>query len=191
MKVAKRIAWVLVPLIIVAAIMARHETDNNTPVQRVATPASNQAPSQNATPAESADNTATVGETLERGGIQFTLEKVERYVDRSDFAMDKPASGNEFILLWFAVRNTSNEDYHVNMFYEDSYVDGFSQETKPLFFGVSGDSLWGDVAVGKATRGYVGYEIKTGWNEIEFQYKPIFSGQESKLIFIATSNDVE
>jgi len=51
--------------------------------------------------------------------------------------------------------------------------------------------MWGDVAAGKARKGYVAFQIPNNWNEIEFQYKPIFSGQESKLIFIAKKDDIK
>lgn len=136
--------------------------------------------------------TARVGETLDYGGLQLTLESVEKYVDTSEFFMDTPPEGHEFILLWFVANNTTSEDYYVNMFYEDSYLDGFSVDPEVMLINVQGETLWGDVAAGKKRRGYVGYAVPTGsWEELEFQYKPdLFGGQASKMRFIISSSDI-
>lgn len=138
-----------------------------------------------------ANNVAKVGETLERGGIQFTFDSVARYIDDSDFLADKPDDGNEFVVLWFTVKNTTDEDYHVNMFYEDSYYNDLSVESESMLINLKGDSLWGDVAAGKGKVGYVAYQLPIDWKTIEFQYKPMFAGQESKLIFKATPEDIK
>ena len=137
------------------------------------------------------NNVAKVGETLERGGIQFTFESITKYIDNSDFVFDKPDDGKEFILLWFSVKNTTNEDYYVNMFYEDSYCDDIAVKSTLILVNVAGDTLWGDVANGKIRKGYVAYQLPLDWQTIEFQYKPVFSGQESKLIFKAIPEDIK
>jgi len=190
----------LAAFISVITIFSACGTDSTT-VQRVETPVANQQSSDD-TPNndsisepeqldEASGNVATVGETLERGGIQFTFDSIENYVDTGDFVMDKAEDGHEYIILWFTIRNTTNEDYHVNMFYEDSYLDGFAIKSEAMLFNIKGDTVWGDVAAGKARNGYVAFQVPEIWNEVEFQYKPIFSGQESKLIFMAYKSDIQ
>jgi len=171
--------------------------EDTTPVQRVETPPSDQVNAvagqqDNMDEREAVNNVAIVGETLDRGGIQFTFDRVERFIDDAEsFIRDTPRDGYEFILLWFTVRNTTTEDYFVNMFHESSYLDGFSISTVLMFFNVSGDSLWGNVSAGRAGRGFIGYEVPIGWTEIEFRYSPLLARQASTLIFTATSDCVE
>ena len=135
-------------------------------------------------------NAATVGQTLDRGGIQFAFDRAERYVDEGDFIMDVAADGYEFILLWFTVHNTTEESYHINMFSERSYLDGVSTSPVTLFFGVDGESLWGDVSADRTRIGFIGYEVPIDWSEIEFRYTPLFSSDDSALIFTVTPADL-
>jgi hypothetical protein len=165
--------------------------EDDTPVQRIETPPSSApAVAEPAAPVGQS-NMARVGETLDRGGIQFTFDRIENYVDTGQFVIDTPEDGYEFIVLWFTVQNTTTEDYFVNMFYEDSYLDGFSITQEFLLFNIDGETIWGNIAAGRGSRGYVAYQVPHDWNEIEFQYSPIFAGQQSKLIFVAQPGDIQ
>lgn len=144
-----------------------------------------------ATQSPEEDKRAKVGETLDYYGLQITFNSVEQYIDNSKYITDKPKDGKMFVLLWFTVNNTRTTDEHINMFYEDSYCDDFSIDPK-MMLNVSGTSLWGDVAAGKKSKGYVAYEMDDNWETIEFQYTPeIFGAQSTKMIFFATRNDMK
>jgi len=140
-----------------------------------------------------AATSATVGETLERDGIQFTFDRIERYVDESDFAMDVAADGYEFVLLWFAVNNTTDEDYvsMSDMAYE-GMVDGVAVTPSTLFFGVDGEMFGGTLNAGESYVGFVGLEVPEGWQEIEFRYNDLLdlTGNAQPLVFTATSGDL-
>lgn len=166
-------------------------TVDDTPVTKVDDANVTDVENSSETESSNTNNIAKVGETLERGGIQFTFDYITKYVDNSEYISDTPDEGKEYILLWFTVQNTTDEDYFTNMFYEDSYCDGFSISSESLLVNADGESVWGDVAAGKAKKGYVAYQLPIEWKTIEFQYKPIFSGQESKLIFQATPEDIQ
>jgi len=185
----KKIALLLLAVLCILAFVACADSPEVTRVENDAT-IENSATEEVGEAAETPHNVATVGQTLDRGGIQFTFERAERYVDESDFVMDVAADGYEFILLWFAVHNTTDESYHINMFSERSYLDGVSTSPVLLLFGVDGDTLWGDVSADRTRIGFIGYEVPIGWSEIEFRYVPFLAGDDSALIFTVTPADV-
>jgi hypothetical protein len=182
-------------LCIAGCLMLLTACIDDTPVQRVDSPPILDAEQPSTMPATAdlateAPNEGTVGDTLERGGIYFTFESVERFIDDSDsvFFADVPDDGYEFILMWFAIRNDSDEDYFVNMWHEASYLDGFSISSRFLFFNVDGEIIWGNVSAGRARRGYIGFEVPLGWRTLEFRYRPWFVTQDGVLIFSVTSD---
>ena len=164
------------------AVPSPTEQTQPSPVPDVVSTPDAEPPTQN--------NIGRVGETLESDGLMFTFDSIEEYVDEGELFRDTPDDGKEYIVLWFSVRNSSDEDNHVNMFYEDSYLDGFSISQELLFFNIDGETIWGDLAAGRARRGYVGYEVPIGWSEIEFTYSPLFAAQDSKLVFSASNDEV-
>ena len=137
------------------------------------------------------ESTARLGETLDYQGLQLTFDSIENYVDNSGFALDKPSDGKLFIVLWFTASNTTGEDLFINMFLEDSYCDDFGIDPVSLLFNIEGAQLWGNVAAGKKSKGYVAYEVPENWETLEFQYTPeVFGSQSSKMIFIATKDNL-
>ena len=184
----KRIALFLIVILCILAFAACSDDPEVTRVENDETVESEET--GDAPEAEVSHNVATVGQTLDRGGIQFTFDRAERYVDESDFVMDTAADGYEFILLWFSVYNATEESYHINMFSERSYLDGVSTSPVVLLFGVDGETLWGDVSADRTRIGFVGYEVPIGWSEIEFRYTPLFAGDDSALIFTVTPADL-
>ena len=133
-------------------------------------------------------STCKVGESIKCGNIQFTFKNVIIYVDNSSYALDKAESGKEFVVFELEAKNIGNEKEHVNMFYEDSYCDDVAIDPESLLFNYSGDTIWGDVAAGRARNGYIAYEAPIGWGKIEFIYKPIGG---DKITFVAYTEDVE
>lgn len=117
---------------------------------------------------------ATVGEYVENKDWKISLLEAREYDSIDDeYYSDKPEiEGNKFIVLFFEVENVSNEDNHFNMFYYESYIDGYSADTELLMNDPENyKMLSGDVAAGKKMKGYVAYEVTPDWQEIEFSYK--------------------
>lgn len=153
--------------------------------------AASSAPASSAPP-QSAGKTGGLGDTLDAKGLLFTLDSVEEYVDTSDtdFLLDKAAEGKTFILLWFTVENTKSEDDYVNMFYEDSYCDGYSIDPEGVMYHVDGKPIGTELAAGKKAKIYVAYEVDTDWSTLEFSYNPQISGSRNKITFEVTPADL-
>ena len=187
-------ALLLVVCLLVVTLSACSE--NITPNKSTQSPdessPTNESSETDPPPVSDASNVARIGETLTVDWLQITLDSVTNYVDDSEFLSDKPDEGKEFVVLWFTAKNTSEEDEHINMFYEDSYCDDFSIKSESFLFHLTGETLWGDIAAGKASKGYVAYQVPTDWDTIEFQYQPnLFGNSASKMIFKATKSDIE
>lgn len=137
------------------------------------------------------DNECRVGETVKCEGLEFTFLGIEKYVDNSDWALDEPAAGKEFIILKIKVKNVGAEDEHINMFYEDSYCDNTAIDPVSILFNYEGDTIWGDIAAGRVREGYVAYEAPIGWEKIEFIYKfSLSSISDSKVVLVGYNSDV-
>ena len=130
-----------------------------------------------------------VGKSLSTDALEFTFVGVEKYVDNSDWVLDKPAEGKEFVIFKIKVKNISEKDKYINMLYEESYCDDVAVDTVSTLFNYNGESLWGNVAAGRAREGYVAYEVPVGWNKIEFTYEEILG--DNKVTLVAYSTDVK
>ena len=130
---------------------------------------------------------ASIGGTVASGGLQFTLDRVERFESDGMFA-STPREGHEIIILWLTVQNVAAEDLFINMFYTVAYLDGFSV-TETFVMGVEGDTIWGNVSSGRGRRGYVAFELPLGWSKLEWRYSDWFTDDEA-VIFTVTADDV-
>lgn len=131
-----------------------------------------------------------VGETVTVNNIQFTFMGIEKYVDTSDWEMDTPASGCEFVILKIKAKNVGSESAYLNMYYEDSYCDDVATDPELLLYNYNGDTIWGDIAAGKSREGYVAYELPVGWDKIEFTYNLSLTSSNS-VTFVGYSTDIK
>ena len=93
--------------------------------------------------------------------------------------------------MFFEVENVSNEDNHFNMFYYESYIDGYSADTEFLMNKPENyDMLSGDVASGKKMKGYVAYEVSPNWKEIEFSYKDWVGTSDKVATFLIKPENI-
>lgn len=136
---------------------------------------------------------ATVGEYVENKDWKISLLEAREYdsID-SDYYSDKPEiEGNKFVVLFFEVENVSNEDNHFNMFYYESYIDGYSADTELLMNDPENyKMLSGDVAAGKKMKGYVAYEVTPDWQEIEFSYKDWVGTSDKVATFLIKPENI-
>ncbi len=131
-----------------------------------------------------------VGDTLKCGDIEFTLDSVENYVDTSDFEIDVPDEGKEFVVLNLTAKNTGDEDDYVNTLYTEGYCDDVAAEEAFVVM-YDGEMLSGDLPAGKSRKGYVAYELDKGWNKFEFIYDNPYDEVEESITFEITSSDVK
>jgi len=136
-----------------------------------------------------AANEATVGGTLERSGIQFTFDRITRHQPNPAVPqVSIPAEGNEFILFWFTIQNTTDEDYFVNMFDVTGRLDGRAINASMSIWDIDDAVIWGTVEAGGVSQGYVVFEVHIGWEVIELRYHWLVS--ESSMVFTATQDDL-
>ena len=136
-------------------------------------------------------NTAVKGESLEYDGIKITLDSVENYVDTTEYPMDIPDEGKEYVVLRFTAENTGDEDVYLNMFNAESYCDDVAISSDDFLINLEGEAIWGDIAPGKLRKGYVAYEAEADWSKIEFIYSPDILNDKVKMIFTAQKSDIE
>lgn len=136
---------------------------------------------------------AHVGEYVEGEVWKISLLEARQYdsIDGEYYSETPEIDGNKFVVLFFEVENISANDEHFNMFYIESYVDGYSADTEFLMNNPENyKNLSGDVASGKKLKGYVAYEVSPDWKEIEFSYKN-WAGNSGKIAtFLVTQNDI-
>lgn len=136
---------------------------------------------------------AKVGEYVEGDVWRISLLDAKQYDSIDDeYYTEKPeVEGNKFVVLFFEVENISDTDDYFNMFYIESYIDGYSSSTKYLINKPENyESLTGDVAAGRKLKGYVAYEVEPNWKEIEFSYKNWIANSNKIATFSVTPDDI-
>ena len=139
----------------------------------------------------SSKKACTVGESLDNGTIKMTFNSVEAYVDTDEFQMDTPAEGKMFVILKFTAENVGKEDDYINMFDESSYCDDEAIDPVSLLFNYEGETIWGEVAVGKKRSGYIAYEVDQDWQKIEFIWQWGTWDDEATMTFTAYRSDLQ
>ena len=77
------------------------------------------------------------------------------------------------------------------MYYEDSYCDDVSVDPEFLLYNYEGNTIWGDVAAGRAREGYIAYELPIGWEKIEFTYTfSLLSASGDKVVLVGYSSEI-
>lgn len=113
-----------------------------------------------------------VGETVETKKIKAVISEVEK-LNGSDF--NKPADGNEFVLLHLTIENISDSEISVSsMLSFNSYVDDVTvNESLAAQIAKEGTStVDGTIAAGKKLKGVLAYEVSKDWEEIEVHFTP-------------------
>lgn len=133
----------------------------------------------------------TVGGSLENGTIKMTFNSVEAYVDNDEYPMDTPAEGKMFVILKFTAENIGDEDDYINMFDETSYCDDAAIDPVSILFNYDGETIWGDVAVGKTRSGYIAYEVDQDWQKLEFIWQWDTWDDDATMTFTAYRSDLQ
>ena len=116
------------------------------------------------------------GNKIEGKGWNISLLSAKTYTTVGDgdneFLKSTADDGKEYLILFFEVENTSDEDDYFNWLNFKAYEDDYSTDLEVLFVDkIDGyEGISGDVAVGKKAKGYVSYEVNKGWKEFEITY---------------------
>lgn len=135
----------------------------------------------------------TVRDTLDTDNISLTLLEYKVFdVLEDTYSSKKAADGKEFIVLFFRVKNNSDESIYVSNYEFDGYEDDRKLDNTYIYYKIEGYSdLGGSISSGKYNDGYIVYEVSKEWKEFEVHFTDdIDFFNETDLIF-KISNDKE
>lgn len=120
-----------------------------------------------------------VGDILEDGNTKIVFMSSGDYTEENEFM--QPADGNKYIFLQFAFENTSKTtDTSISFYSFECYADGYAAE---MHYG-GDDNLSATLSAGRATTGYLYFEVPTDAEVIEVEYETnIFTEKKIKFIF--------
>ena len=175
--------WVIIAVLIVSFGNAGRDADTNAatdsnPGSSQITTSNNGAPTDKK-PAEPAKTEYCVGDTIEDGNTKIVYMSSGDYTEENQFM--QPAEGNKYIFLQFAFENTSKStDTSISFYSFECYADGYAAEMH-----YSGnDELSATLSAGRATTGYIYFEVPADAEVIEIEYETnVFTEKKIKFIF--------
>ena len=120
-----------------------------------------------------------VGDILEDGNTKIVFMSSGDYTEENEFM--QPAEGKKYIYLQFAFENISKTtDTSISFYSFECYADGYAAE---MYYG-GNDDLSATLSAGRATTGYIYFEVPTDAEVIEVEYETnIFTEKKIKFIF--------
>ena len=128
-----------------------------------------------------------VGDVIEDGNTKIVFMSSGDYVEENQFM--QPAEGNKYIFLQFAFENTSKTaDTSISYFSFECYADGYAAK---MYYG-GNDSLSATLSAGRATTGFLYFEVPMDAKVIEVEYETnIFTEKKIKFVFEAEKQYVD
>lgn len=189
--------WVIIIVLLISLISSGEDTDNSSVQDQSAsentqsTVEKESVSSQNSVAdEESADDeippvTETeycVGDILEDGNTKIVFMSSGEYTEENEYA--QPKEGNKYIYLQFAFENISDEtDTSISFYNFECYADGYSTD---MHYNDE-DELSATLSAGRATTGYIYFEVPIDAQKIEIEYETNFFTEE-KIKFIYEGN---
>lgn len=135
------------------------------------------------------DENSSGTQTLESGGMVFTLNSVTQSASLPGYFEDETPEdpNNVFLVFDLEVQNTNEEDGYINMFYSAGYVDGYAIDPSTLLT-ADIESFSGDIAAGRNRAGQVVFEVPSDWSEFEYIYAAEYDN--INISFIVSPEDV-
>ncbi len=120
-----------------------------------------------------------VGDIIEDGNTKIVFMSSGYYEEENQFL--QPADGNKYIYLQFSFENTSStSDTSISSYSFECYADGYAAEK---YYG-GDDDLSATLSAGRATTGYIYFEVPEDAETIEVEYETnIFTEKKIKFIF--------
>ena len=113
---------------------------------------------------------ARIGADQELNGINFKLDRVEKYTNPSEA---QPPDGFVWLLFWLTVDNKTEEDYTVRDYnnYVAVYADGSRQKLTKQAIVKDADTVFRNIEAGKSIEGYVAAEVPAEFELVRLRYK--------------------
>lgn len=120
-----------------------------------------------------------VGDVIEDGNTRIVYMSSGEYSE--DNSLLQAEEGKKYIYLQFAFENISKtNDTSISSNRFDCYADGYATE---MYYGGS-DTLSATLSAGRATTGYIYFEVPTDAKNIEVEYETnVFTEKKIKFIF--------
>ena len=129
----------------------------------------------------------TIGDTLEIDGVRFTLNDALKYTSIGD---NNPIEGKEYLIFFFDVENTSNEEKLVTYLNFSGLVDDERVMTTFIFDDIDGiTNLNKSLEVGEATKGYVAFEVDKTWEDFDLSYRKLLGDRGITFYVTNEKND--
>ena len=113
----------------------------------------------------------TIGDVLEIDGIKFTLKNALKY---DSIGNNIPKEGKEYLVFFFDVENTSNDEKLVTYLNFNGLVDDEKCMPKIIFDEVDGvNNLNKELKEGETIRGYIVFEIEKDWENFDLTYRKL------------------
>lgn len=123
-----------------------------------------------------------VGDMIEDGNNRIVFVSSGDYTEENQFM--QPAEGNKYIYLQFSFENISkSSDSSISFYSFECYADGYAAD---MYYG-GDDSLSATLSPGRATTGYIYFEVPEDAQDIEVEYETNFF-TEKKIKFIFEGN---
>jgi len=113
-----------------------------------------------------------VGETAETKKVKAMVTGIEKPVGN---AFNKPADGNEFVMVNIDIENISDEDLVISsLFSFNAYVDDTATDFSLLAQTAKDGTktMDGKIAPGKKLSGSISYEVPKTWKQLEVHFEP-------------------
>lgn len=125
-----------------------------------------------------------VGDVIEDGNTRIVFMSSGDYTEQNEYI--QPADGKKYIFLQFAFENLSKTtDTSVSFYSFECYADGYAAE---MYYGGS-DDLSATLSAGRATSGYIYFEVPVDAESIEVEYETnVFMEKKIKFIFEGEKN---
>ncbi len=125
-----------------------------------------------------------VGDILEDGDTRIVFVSSGDYFEKNEFM--QPEEGKKYIYLQFAFENISDEsDISVSFYSFECFADGYAVD---MYYGGEED-LSATLSAGRATTGYIYFEVPTDAETIEIEYETnFFTEDKIKFIFEGEKN---
>lgn len=183
----KKLLATLVGLSLMLTTLTACNTDDNT--SSVGSSSNNESSTE-----EVKNEPLKIGETGESKNIKLTLQAAKQYekiTGDSEFIVDEPDSGKNYLILTFEAENISSENYSVNTFYFSAYADGYAIDQTIIYNQPDGlSSISTNLAAGKKAKGFVAYQVDPSWKEFEISYSDSTFSNNSTVNFRITPDDI-
>ena len=126
----------------------------------------------------------TIGDSLEIDGVRFTLSEALKYDSIGD---NTPVEGNEYLVFFFDVENTSSEEKLVTYLNFSGLVDDERIIPTFIFGDIDGTTnLNKNLEAGETTKGYVAFEVDKNWEDFDLSYRKLLG---DKVITFYVTNE--